>query len=64
MEQSLADIDDGEELIDTKLGGVHFTDNRLQPSQLCLQLLDISTDFVTITLASTEEFSVANWSGY
>ena len=33
MEQSLADRGDGEELVDNKLGGVHSTDNRLQPSQ-------------------------------
>ena len=32
MEQSLTDRGDGEELIDTKLGGVHSTDSRLQPS--------------------------------
>ena len=36
MEQNLADSSDGEELIDTKLEGVHLTDNRLQPSILCL----------------------------
>ena len=35
-EKSLADSDDGEELIDTKLGGSHSTDKRLQPSQLCM----------------------------
>ena len=39
MEQSLADSGDGEESIHTKPGSVHFMDNRLQPSQLCLQLL-------------------------
>ena len=33
------DRGDGEELIDTKLGVVHSTDNRLQPSKVCLQLL-------------------------
>ena len=32
MEQSLADKGEGEELIDTRLGCVHSTDNRLQPS--------------------------------
>ena len=39
MKQSLAYRGDGEELIDTKLGGVHSTDSRLQPSHLCLLLL-------------------------
>ena len=39
MKQSLANRSDGEELIDTNLGGVHSTDSRLQPSQLCLQLI-------------------------
>ena len=33
MEQSLADRGDGEDLIDTKVLGVHTTDNKLQPSQ-------------------------------
>ena len=32
MEQRLADGEDGEELIDTKLGGVHSMDDPLQPS--------------------------------
>ena len=36
MEQMLADSGFGEERIDTKLGGVHLTDNRLQPSKVCL----------------------------
>ena len=36
MEQSLADRGDGEELMDTKVVGVHTTDSRLQSSQLCL----------------------------
>ena len=31
MEQSLAERSDGEEVEDTKLGGVHSTGNRLQP---------------------------------
>ena len=31
MEQSLADRDDGEEVIDTKVGGVHSTDKDLRP---------------------------------
>ena len=35
MEQSLGDQGDGEELIDTKVEGVHSTDRRQQPSQLC-----------------------------
>ena len=39
MEQSLADRCDGDELIDTKLGGVLSTDNRLQPSKAILQCL-------------------------
>ena len=30
MEQSLADRDDGEKLIDTKVGGVHLTNKNLQ----------------------------------
>ena len=34
MKESLADRGDGEELIDSKFGGVHLTDNRLQPSQV------------------------------
>ena len=33
MEQSLKDRGDGKEVIDTKLGGVHSTDSRLQPSK-------------------------------
>ena len=33
MEQSLADRGDREELIDTKVGGVHLTDEDLWPSQ-------------------------------
>ena len=37
MKQSLADRGDVEELVDAKLGGVHSTDSRLQPSQECLQ---------------------------
>ena len=36
MEQSLADSDDGEEQMDTKVGGVHSTDGRQQPSKMCL----------------------------
>ena len=36
MEQSLADRSDGEEQIDTKVGGVHSTDGRQQPSEICL----------------------------
>ena len=39
MKQSLADRGDGEELIYTKLGDVYLTDSRLQPSQVCLQLM-------------------------
>ena len=39
MEQGLADSGDGEELIDTNVGGVHSTDSLLQPCQVCLQLL-------------------------
>ena len=39
MEESLPDCDDGEELIDTKFGGVRSMNHRLQPSKLCLQLL-------------------------
>ena len=39
MKQNLADRGDGEEVIDIKLGGVHLTDSRLQPSQLCFQLM-------------------------
>ena len=35
MEQSLADIGDGEELIDTKVMGVHSTDKDLRFSQVC-----------------------------
>ena len=38
-ETKFTDRGDGEELIDTKLGGVHLTDIRLQLSQLCLQLM-------------------------
>ena len=34
MEQSLADIMDEEEAIDTKVGGVYSTDKYLCPSQL------------------------------
>ena len=36
MEQSLADRNDGEKLIDTKIGDVHSMDSRLRPSKLCL----------------------------
>ena len=36
MKQSIANISDGEELIDTKVGGVRSTDKDLRPSQLCL----------------------------
>ena len=36
MEQSLEDSGDGEELIDTKVEGVHSTDKGLRPSQVCL----------------------------
>ena len=39
VEQSLADRGDREELVDKKLGGVHSKDNRLQPYEVCLQLL-------------------------
>ena len=35
MEQSLADRGDGEQQIDTKVGGVHSMDCRIQSSQLC-----------------------------
>ena len=34
MEQSLAGRGNGEELIKTKVGGVHSTYSRLRPSQL------------------------------
>ena len=34
VEHSLSDRGDGEEQIDTKAGGVHSTESRLQPSQL------------------------------
>ena len=37
IDKSLIDRGDGEELINTKLGGVHSTDSRLQPTQVCLQ---------------------------
>ena len=33
MGQSLSDRDDGEELTDTKVGSVHFTDKDLRPSK-------------------------------
>ena len=36
MGQSLADMGDGKELIDTKIGGVHSTDSQLQPFKVCL----------------------------
>ena len=36
MEQRLTDRGNGEELIDTKVEGVHSTDNRPLPSQVCL----------------------------
>ena len=32
MKQSLTDSDEGEELIDTKVGGVHTTGSQLEPS--------------------------------
>ena len=35
MGQGLADRGDVEELIDTKVGGVHLTDKATQPSKLC-----------------------------
>ena len=35
MKQSLADRGHGEELIDTKFGGVHSTDSCLQLPQVC-----------------------------
>ena len=36
MEQSLAESGDGEELIDTKVVGVHSGDKDLRSSQVCL----------------------------
>ena len=39
MEQSLEDKGDGEELMDSKLWGVLSTEDRLQLSQISLQLL-------------------------
>ena len=36
LEQSLAYRGDGEEMTDTKVGGVHSTDSRLQPSKVSL----------------------------
>ena len=36
MEETLADILDGDELIDTKVEGVHWTDKDQGPSELCL----------------------------
>ena len=40
MEQSLADRSDAEEVVDTKLGGVHSMDNQLQLS-LCCKFLNL-----------------------
>ena len=37
MEQTLADSGDGEELLDTKVGGVLSTDKVCWLSQVCLQ---------------------------
>ena len=37
MEQSLAEGGDGEELVDTKFGGVHYKDKDLRSSPLCLK---------------------------
>ena len=34
MEKSLEDRSDGEELIDTKVGGVHLTDSQIQPCEI------------------------------
>ena len=34
MEQNLADRSEGEEVVNTKLGDVHSTENRLQFSQV------------------------------
>ena len=39
MEQSLTDRGDEEELTDTKVRGVHSTDSRLHPAQICLQCM-------------------------
>ena len=39
MKQSLRDKGDGEGLIDTKLGGLHSTDSRLQLSIMYLLLM-------------------------
>ena len=52
MEQSLGDRSDEEEVVNTKLGGVHSTDYRLQPSKLCLQLHYIGTGLLITLLIS------------
>ena len=45
-EQRLADTGDGEVLIDTKVGSVHTTDSRLQPSQVCPLAYDIGVSLL------------------
>ena len=47
MGQSLTDIGDGEELIDTKVGGVHLTDSRIRPSQICHIVYDMGFGLLT-----------------
>ena len=44
MEQSLADIEDGEKLLENKVVGVHSTDS-WQPSQVCLYCMIWAADY-------------------
>ena len=43
---SFADRGDGAELIETKVGGVHTTNSRLQPSQAFLYCVILDVDYV------------------
>ena len=46
MEQRLADRGDGEELVDTKVGGVYSTDSQLQPYALTVWYGRLPADYV------------------
>ena len=60
MEQSLADIGDGEQLIDTKVGGMDSTDSQLRPSKVCLMRV-IWAYAWCIKVLTTERIDAHSW---
>ena len=59
---SFADTDDGEEVVDTKVGCVHSTDSRLRPSKVYLQCMILaSACWLNGEIINPERIDTRSW---